>query len=238
MVKVFKPGTGVSEFVKALVGCGEVGASIFLTKPSPVAVQGSGGRVFEIVVPPASLAAGRGVFERCGLAYDYVVAEDSWVEGGFAPAPGDVVVEGSCLLAEHVRGVFGGCSAGGGCRVLCRAAEELLAKYLLSPLVADLRGLEGVSVSKYSGSVRVLWSSHPVLYGVNLGELVEVELALVEGTQLRYYAKPLAYIDGEPLVLEVPYSNSILFAGYADGMGELAVRSVLYTCLRSSSSGS
>jgi hypothetical protein len=238
VVKVFKPGTGVSEFVKALVGCGEAGASIFLTKPSPVAVYGPGGRVFEIVVPPASLAADRGVFERCGLAYDYVVAEDSWVEGGFAPAPGDVVVEGGCLLAEHVRGVFGGCSAGGRCRVLCRATEELLAKYLLNPMVADLRGLEGVSVSKYSGSVRVLWSSHPVLYGVNLGELVEVELALVEGTQLRYYAKPLAYIDGEPLVLEVPYSNSILFAGYADGMGELAVRSVLYTCLRSSSSGS
>jgi len=87
-------------------------------------------------------------------------------------------------------------------------------------------------VFKYSGRVRVIRPGHPVLYGVNLGELVGVELVLAEGTQLRYYAKPLAYIDGEPLVLEVPYSNSILFAGYADGMGELAVRSVLYTCFR------
>jgi len=105
----------------------------------------------------------------------------------------------------------------------------LLAKYLLNLLVADLRGLEGVSVFKYSGRVRVIRPGHLVLYGVNLGELV-----LAEGTQLRYYVKPLEYIDGEPLVLEVPYSNSILFAGYADGMGELAVRSVLYTCFRCS----
>jgi len=234
VVKIFRPGLKFSELVRTLVRCGEVRGVTFLTKPSPVAVQGPRGRVVEVVVPPASLAADRGVFERCGIAFDYVVVEDSWVEGGFVPVPEDVAVEGGCLLAEHVTEVFGGSFSGGRCRVLCRVSEGQLIRYLLNPLVVDLRGLEGVVLAKYSGRVEVLWSSHPVLYGVELGELVDLELARIEGTRLGHYVKPLAFLGEEPLVLEVPYSSSILFAGYADNMKELAVRSVIYTCLRTS----
>jgi len=233
-VKIFRPGLKFSEIVRTLVRCGEVGGVTFLTKPTPVAVQGPRGRAVEIVVPPASLAADRRVFERCGIEFDYVVVEDSWVEGGFAPVPEDVAVEGGCLLAEHVTEVFGGSSSGGKCRVLCRASEEQLVRHLLNPLVVDLRGLEGVMVAKYSGRVEVLWSSHPVLYGVELGELVDLELARIGSTRLGHYVKPLAFLCEEPLVLEAPYSSSILFAGYADNMKELAVRSVIYTCLRTS----
>jgi len=233
-VKVFRPGLKLAELVRTLVRCGEVRGVAFLTKPSPVAVRGPRGRVVEVVVPPASLAADPGVFERCGIGFDYVVAEDSWVEGGFAPVPEDVAVEGGCLLAEHVGEVFGGSSSGGRCRVLCRVSEEQLIRYLLNPLVVDLRGLEGAVVVRCSGRVEVLWPSHPVLYGVELGELVDLELARVESTRLGHYVKPLTFLGEEPLVLEVPYSSSILFAGYADNMEELAVRSVIYTCLRAS----
>ena len=233
-IRVFRPGLKFSELVRTLVRCGEVGGVAFLTKPSPVAIQGPGSKVVEVAVPPVSLAADLGVFERCGIEFDYVVAEDSWVEGGFVPVPEDVAVEGGCLLAQYVREIFGGSSSGGRCRVLCRATEEQLIRHLLNPLVVDLRGLEGVVVTKCSGRVRVLWSSHPVLYGVEIGELVDLELARVGSTKLEHYVKPLAFVEEEPLVLEVPYSSSILFAGYADSMKELAVRSVIYTCLRTS----
>jgi len=233
-VRVFRPDLSLAELLRTLVRCGEAEGVAFLTKPSPVAVYGSRGKVVEVVVPPTSLAADREVFERCGIEFDYVVAEDLWVEGGLIPVPEDVAVEGGCLLAEHVKEVFKGCSSGGRCRVLCRATEEQLIRCLLNPLVVDLRGLEGVVLAKCSGRVKVLWPSHPVLYGVELGELVNLELARVEDTRLGHYVKPLAFVEEEPLVLEVPYSSSILFAGYADSMKELAVRSVIYTCLRTS----
>ncbi len=218
--------------MRSLSTCREGGEAVFITKPSVVPVRLHCGRVLRLTVPPSSIAVSPEVPDSChtGRA-DYQVAEEVWVDGKRIPETGDVARRGAgCLLVESLEGVFGSLGESGKCYVSCGGSTRELVESLLNPLVCDLSTLSDVDRVEAEGSISTLWPSHPVLYGLTPGSRVRLAIADVGRTVLGYYAKPLAYLDGLPLLYEVPYSSSVLFSGYSTELLEIAVRAVLYAC--------
>lgn len=222
------------DIVKALFRCGESDKAIFITKPSVVSVWLDRERSRRLVAPPSSIALDPEVSKLCGIGQaDYQVAEEMWVDGKPFPEANAVSKgKGRCLLIESLERVFGrlGESEKGRCYVSCGGETGELAKNLLNPLVFDLSTLSDVDRVRAEGLINIRWPSHPVLYGLVFKNKVSLSIADVGKTILRHYIKPLAYLDGYAILYEVPYSSSILFAGYSSELLEVAVRAVLYSC--------
>lgn len=227
-----RDGSGLCDIVQALFRCGESDKAVFITKPSVVPVWLDRGRPRRLVVPPSSIALDPVVPKLCGVRQaDYEVAEEVWVDGKPFPGSGAVSKGGDrCLLVESLEKVFGDLSGGGRCYVSCGGETRELVKNLLNPLVFDLSTLADVERVEAEGLINVRWPSHPVLYGLAFKNKVSLTIADVGRTILRHYVKPLAHLDGYAILYEVPYSGSMLFAGYSDDLLEVAVRAVLYSC--------
>lgn len=223
---------GILGIVKEIFTCGETDKAVFITKPSSVSVILRHGKAFRIVAPPASIAVSPEISEQCKVEPgDYQVAEETWVDGKQFPRAGSIVREGEpCLLANTVEEVLGGFSEYGGCRVTCGGRVNEFVRNLLSPSVSDLSTLSDVSRVDVEGFIRVQWASHPVLYGLTFRDKVSLTMADISGTVLKHFVRPLAYIDKFAFLYEVPYSGSILFAGFSKEFLEPAVRAVLYSC--------
>ncbi|MEM1651285.1 MAG: hypothetical protein QW780_02845 [Sulfolobales archaeon] len=189
-------------------------------------------KVRRIVAPPTSLAIDPGVSESCDIGRThYEVAEDTWIDGKPVPEARSISKTGrQCLLIESLEGVFGDLDGNGRCYVSCGGRISEIVKNLVNPLVSDLSTLNDVDVLNVEGFIKTLWRSHPILYGLTFNDRIRLTLANTEKTILKYYAKPLAYLDRYAILFEVPYSNSILFAGYSNELLEVAVRAVLYSC--------
>ncbi|MEM0066199.1 MAG: hypothetical protein QW459_01675 [Sulfolobales archaeon] len=225
-------GTVFLDIIRRLFRCGETAGVIFVTKPSVVPVWLDQERVRHVVVPPSSLAVDPGISESCDIGQaNYEVAEDTWVDGKPVPEVRSISKTGSrCLLIESLEGVFGDLGKSGRCYVSCGGKISEIVKNLLNPLVSDLSTLSDVDIVNVEGFIKTLWRSHPILYGLTFNGRIRLTLANTEKTVLKYYAKPLAYLDKYAILFEVPYSNSILFAGYSNELLEVAVRAVLYSC--------
>lgn len=222
------------DIVKALFRCGESDKAIFITKPSVVSVWLDRERPRRIVIPPSSIAMDPEIPKLCGIGRaDYQVAEETWVDGKpFPRARAVSKVRDRCLLVESLERVFGSLSGGenGRCYVSCGGDTGKLVKSLLNPLVFDLSTLSDADIVRVEGFIDARWPSHPVLYGLIFKNRVSLTIADVSRTILRHYVKPLAYLGSHAILYEVPYSSSILFAGYNNDLLEVAVRAVLYSC--------
>jgi len=218
--------------VRELFKCGGTNGAIFITKPSVVPVWLGRKKTYHIVVPPSSLALDPEICESCNIEQaDYEVSEDTWIDGKPVPETGSISKTGSqCLLIESLERVLGDLSEGGRCYVSCEGRVSEIVKTLFNPLVSDLSTLSDADIVSAEGFISPRWPSHPVLYGLNFNSKIVLTIANTEKTVLKYYVKPLAYLNEYAILFEVPYSKSILFAGYSSELLEVAVRAILYSC--------
>lgn len=220
------------DLIRTLSKCGRSGEVIFIMRPSVVSVWLDRGRIRRLVIPPSSIALSPEVLESCGTGQaDYLVAEEAWVDGKPIPEVSSISKGKSrCLLVDSLEEVFGNLGNSGKCYISCGGKVGDLIRNLLNPLVFDLSTLDDVDKVEVEGFISTLWPHHPVLYGLAFADKVSLTIANVSRTVLRYYVKPLAYLNNYAFLYEVPYSNSILFAGYGRELLEVAIRAVLYSC--------
>jgi hypothetical protein len=225
-------GWSIAEAVKELLRCNALDKAIFVTKPSIVTVWGPNKRVTQLAVPPSSIVLNPEASESCHFdGQGFTVAEDAWIDGKAIPSKNSLTRKGKeCPIAESLEEVFGKLGTYGRCSILCGGSLGELVKTSLNPVVADLSTFEEVEGTVVCGILRTLWRSHPVLYGLNTANSICLNVAKVDDTVLKHYIKTMAYIGDRGVLYEIPYSNSILFAGYDRQLLELAVRAVIYSC--------
>ncbi|MCD6324167.1 MAG: hypothetical protein J7L55_03570, partial [Desulfurococcales archaeon] len=143
---------------------------------------------------------------------DFIVEESVWVEAKPLPEPNSVNVVGE--FPEKFVEVFRPTFMEGGGRSRCVVIGEnsgidvgrYISKYLNTPHVVLLSGVKVCREKKAKGEITYLWSTHPILTGLNLvGEEIEVKLAdIAEIPKIPHLLKPLVYINGDVLVGELP----------------------------------
>jgi len=227
-----RPGWSVTEAVMKLLKCDALDRAIFVTKPAIVTVWGSNRRSVQLAIPPSSIILDSEISEFCGLEErGFTVAEDAWVDGKTMPSKDSLTSRGGdCPMVKSLEEVFGELGASGRCLALCGGSLDEVIKNSLNPMVVDLSTFENVKKVEVCGTLRTLWRSHPVLYGLDMTKHLCLNVADVRNTVLKHYIKTIAYIGDGELLYEIPYSSSIIFTGYDRQLLELAVRAVIYSC--------
>lgn len=232
MVYPARPGWSVTEAVIKLLKCDALDKAIFVTKPSIVPVRGSTRKSVQLAIPPSSIVLNSEISELCGLEEQgFTVAEDAWIDGKAMPSKDSLASRGgNCPMVKSLEEVFGRLGISGRCLALCRGSLDEVIKNSLNPIVVDLSTFEEVEKTEVCGTLRTLWGSHPVLYGLDMTKHLCLNVADVRNTILKHYVKTIAHIGDREFLYEIPYSNSIIFAGYDRQLLELAVRAVIYSC--------
>lgn len=236
--------------VKSIIESNASENTILILKPSivPVMLKGNrySGKKF-LVFPPLSFiielredfSKGVGIADvitnsisesmlRC-----FEIAEDVWIEGKYLLAAGSRNVEclGSGPLVKLAQELGLTCSSKSSVII----ADELSSisdyekKILGRKHVINALGLRDVVVEEVTGRPYYYWGTHPLLYG--LTDMSEVKVKLIPlkvFKKLSLLGKPLLFIDGRPLVVELSYNNSIVFLGFNEYLTEVALRAILY----------
>ncbi|MCD6428474.1 MAG: hypothetical protein J7L12_02525 [Desulfurococcales archaeon] len=225
-------------------------STVLVLKPSiiPVILRGcvSSGKKFLtfppfsfIVEPSEDVSRGSDIVDVItnsvseGALRCFEVAEDVWIEGKYLLATGSRNVEclGSGPLVKLAQEL--GLTCSGESSVII--ADELSSisnyeeKILGRRHVVNALGLRDAVVEEVTGRPYYYWSTHPLLYG--LTDALEVKVKLVPlriFKKLSLLGKPLLFIDGRPLIVELSYNNSIVFLGFNDCLTEIALRAILY----------
>ena len=168
-----------------------------------------------------------------GMLRCFEVAEDVWIEGKYLLATGSRNVEclGSGPLVKLAQELGLTCSSGSSVIIADElgSIDDYEEKILGRKHVINALGLRDVIVEEVTGRPYYYWSAHPLLYG-----LVDASEARVKLVPLRVFkklsllGKPLLFVGGKPLVVELSYNNSIVFLGFNDYLTEVALRAILY----------
>ena len=122
------------------------------------------------------------------------------------------------------------------CLIIDKDAGLSINKYegevINNPHVACIANALNTTLKHVRGKVRFYWSNHPLLYGLGIGgKYLEIHVGELNALRrLKVLGKPIVFIGGEPLVLELPYNRSIVFLGLDRVISEMALRSLFYTC--------
>ncbi len=117
-----------------------------------------------------------------------------------------------------------------------KSFNEYVNKYLKQPHILapiDKEYKQYLMNNEKCNDVIPLWPSHPVIYGIDFDRLLKERGCLIydipQDNKFRLLSKPLVITDEGEAILEIPYSNSIVFLSNLI-TPELLFKALLYTC--------
>ncbi len=205
----------------------------------------------QLVIPPSSLILTNPYSDELksllstwtkSITSVLVIAEDVWVEAKPIVISNHVNVNGTCNTLEAILKklnikLIKEIDHDGSCLLICSNSSIDLLTYLSKEInkrhIAFLTGIKGIDLTRIRGQLHSLWRHHPIFYGLDLwGKELDVEVAVIGNIEkLRLLSKPLLFIDGTPILLELPFNNSIIFTVSPEVLDEvLLLKTLLYVC--------